>query len=262
MHRQILEEIDEEMPLVACRNAVEPLLDPLDGHDLGRHLDPDRILQELARQLRDLGRHGGREQERLPILRQQRHDLHHVTDETHVEHAVRLVEDEMGHLVEAHDARLQVIEQTARRGDENVDALFERADLRLMADAAKDERVTNAEELRVFAQFSIDLDGQFARRRKNESTNTLRLEAVGTTRKMLEKWQAEGRRLARSGLRYAEHVATFEKGGDCLRLDWRRLNQAGHVKRTQERFGKGQIREIVQLIQEVSLNMRVLLALV
>jgi hypothetical protein len=61
----------------------------------------------------------------------------------------------VGNLIETDDASLQMVEQAAGGGDEDVDTLFERPDLRLMADAAEDERVPDAEELRELAQRAL-----------------------------------------------------------------------------------------------------------
>ena len=73
---------------------MHALVDALDRHGLGRDLDALRLEQDLAGELRDFGRHGGGEQQRLPLVGQHRHDLAHVVDEAHVEHAVGFVEDQ------------------------------------------------------------------------------------------------------------------------------------------------------------------------
>src|SRR5262245_31296423 len=79
----------------AQRLALLQLVDH--GHALGdqggrRSRRRDRYLlwveQESVGQAADFRRHGRGEEQRLPDLRQQRHDTLHVGDETHVEHAV------------------------------------------------------------------------------------------------------------------------------------------------------------------------------
>ena len=79
------------------------------------------------------------------LRRQRRDDLADVADEAHVEHAVGLVEHE--HLDAATAATWPCsheIEQAARRRDQHVDAARERLDLRLLADAAEDDRVRDS----------------------------------------------------------------------------------------------------------------------
>ena len=53
-----------------------------------------------------------------------------VADEAHVEHPVRLVEHENLDVRQVDGALLVMVEQTARRGDQNVDAALELRDLR------------------------------------------------------------------------------------------------------------------------------------
>ena len=77
------------------------------GHTLHRrgnrgHRDAHRIAQHLRRQIRDLARHGGGEQQRLPLFGQLRDDGTDVVDEAHVEHTVGFVEHQHIDLIEPH----------------------------------------------------------------------------------------------------------------------------------------------------------------
>ena len=159
-------------------------------------------------------------------------------------------------------AGLDMVQQAAGRGDEDVDALFKGADLRRMTDAAIDERMADAEKAAILTQLGVDLDRQFAGRSENQSAHALRLEPFRATRELLQEGKPEGCGLARSGLRDAEHVATFEKGRDGLRLDRRRGHETRLAERAQQRFGESQIRKRVQLIQEKGLTSRMLSAFV
>jgi hypothetical protein len=62
-----------------------------------RHGDTRRIAQHLRGQRGDLARHGGREQQRLAVGRDLGDDRPDVVNETHVEHAVGLVEHQHLH---------------------------------------------------------------------------------------------------------------------------------------------------------------------
>ena len=81
-------------------------------------------LQHLPGQLGDVLRHGGREQQRLPLRRQLGDDFADVVDEAHVEHAVGLVEHEGVDAIEPQRMALHEVEQAAGRGDEHVDAVL------------------------------------------------------------------------------------------------------------------------------------------
>ena len=114
------------------------LIDEIDGDLRRRNVDASGIAEDLSGKLGDVRRHGGREQQRLPLLAAGGDDLPHVADEAHVEHAVGLVEDEDRDLVEAHMALGEEVEETSGRGDQDVDALLERLDLLALPDAAED----------------------------------------------------------------------------------------------------------------------------
>ena len=69
-----------------------------------------------------------------------RDDLADVVDEAHVEHAVGFVEHEELDLAELQAVAAHEVEQAAGRGDQDVDALHERADLASHRHAADRQR--------------------------------------------------------------------------------------------------------------------------
>ena len=110
------------------------------GVATGADLDVRRIAEPLAGQLANLGRHRGREHQRLPLLRHRGDDLPQRHDEAHVEHLVGFVEDQDLDVAKIDVALLHQVEQPAGRGDEHVDAVLQRPHLRTLADAAVDAR--------------------------------------------------------------------------------------------------------------------------
>ena len=105
----------------------QPLRDVGAGGGGPGDLDAHRRVQELLRQLGDLRRHGGREEQRLAGEGQHLADALDVGNEAHVEHAVRLVDDEDLDRVEKQLAALAVVHQPARRRDQHVGAALELA---------------------------------------------------------------------------------------------------------------------------------------
>ena len=107
-----------------------------------RDLDQLRLVQQLVGELLDLVGERRGEQQVLPLRRdrQQRHDALDVGDEAHVEHAVGFVEHEDLDLRQVHALLLDVVEQAARRGDEDLDAGAHDGQLLLDVDAAEDAR--------------------------------------------------------------------------------------------------------------------------
>jgi hypothetical protein len=76
------------------------------------HLHHHRLAQVLARQRLDFGRHGGAEEQRLPVARHLLHDAVELRREAHVEHAVGFVEHQRLEVREVHVALLEMVEQT------------------------------------------------------------------------------------------------------------------------------------------------------
>ncbi len=109
-----------------------------------RDLDAHRVLEEGVDQARDLRRHGGREEQRLPARRQQLADALDVGDEAHVEHAVGFVDDQDLDAGQQDLAAPEVVEQAARRGDQHVDAAVELLELVVERDAADQQRHASA----------------------------------------------------------------------------------------------------------------------
>ncbi len=86
------------------------------------------------------------------MLRQELRDFAQVVDEAHVEHVVGFVEHEDFNRVELHRALGHVVEQPARRGDENIDAARQRLLLLVHRGAAKDDSGRESEEAPVSAE--------------------------------------------------------------------------------------------------------------
>ena len=88
----------------------------------GLHRDLDRVGQIFGGQFLDRLRHGRREEQRLALARQQADDAAQIMDETQIEHLIGFVEDEDFDELQIDRAALDEIEQTARGGDDDIDA--------------------------------------------------------------------------------------------------------------------------------------------
>ena len=161
----------------------------------------------------DLGRHGGREEQRLALRRQRPDDPPDVVDEAHVEHPVGLVEDEDLEPVEADVALADQVEQAAGRGDEDVDAARQRLDLRALADAAEDHGVAQLQVAAVGREARLDLGGELAGRGQHQGAAGPGPGAARLAGQALQDRQREGGGLAGAGLGAAEQVAALRADG-------------------------------------------------
>ena len=194
----------------------------LGGLVAARHLDQRRLVQQAVGQGLDLVAEGRREQQALLLLRQHREHLLDVVDEAHVEHAVGLVEHEDLDVRQVERALAVVVEQAARRGDQDVDAAAQLVDLRLHADAAEHHHAGQLGVLAVGAHAFLDLRRELARRRQDEGADRQPAARIAHRRlghQAVQHRQHEAGGLAGAGLGAAHDVAAGEHGRDGLGLD-------------------------------------------
>jgi hypothetical protein len=227
-----------ETQLLLLLDEVDRLGGGFAGRGDGIDRDVERVAQKGARQLADLVGHRRREEQRLAVARDRPDDAPHVADEAHVQHAVRLVEDEVGDAGEIHHTFAHEVEQAARSGDENVEAGAQRPLLGALAYAAEDHVMAQAGPATVGAEARADLRGELARRRQHEGA-----QRAAALRQVLKDGERERRRLARPGLGAAEQVTALEQVGNGLGLDRRRCVVARGGDRRAESVGESKCGE-------------------
>ena len=172
-------------------------------------------------------------------------------DETHVEHAVGFIEHQHLHLAEVKHALLQQVQQTARGGDQNVDAPFHLADLGVHADAAKHHGGCQFDELAVSLHRLFHLRRQFTRGREHQRADAVAAKFVGgagACAQFVQHWQHKGSGFTSAGLRAAKQVMPGQHHRNSFRLD----SRGGFVTMLAHGFhnGRGQVQIIkVHLIR-------------
>ena len=124
--------------LLGVGGEIDALLDPVGGDLLG--LDPHqlRIVHVFVGQLHDPMAESGGEQHVEPLGggRQPAHHIADVLDKTEVEHAVRLVQHHHLDAAETEHALLEIVDDPARRADQEIDAGGELVALLVVVGAA------------------------------------------------------------------------------------------------------------------------------
>ena len=186
----------------------------------GRALDLDahRVAHEAAGDALDARRHRRREQDRLAAVGRGREDRLDVLGEAHVEHLVGLVEHDEADGVEGERAPVDVVDRPARRGDDDVHAVAQGAELAEDRLPAVDRHDLGADAAPVAVARLGHLHGQLAGRHQHEGDRV-----TGRVVDELQRRQREGGRLAGAGGGLPEHVAAGEHLGDGVALDRRRL---------------------------------------
>ena len=173
-----------------------------DLHNLRRTL-------KLMRERFDLLRQRGRKHQRLPLLRQLIDDSADVRQESHVQHAVSLIQHEILKLGEICTALLHQIEQTTRASDDDVTPGTQRVLLRLFADTTVNFGNLQRQMPGVSHHVLLDLRHQFTRGRQHEHTRTAALALRNGIRGQTgQDRQGECGSLAGAGLRDADDITT------------------------------------------------------
>src|SRR5207237_8789091 len=128
----------------------------------------------------------------------------------HIEHPIRLVQNEDLDLPEVDAFLLDVIQQSARCRDENLDAGAYDRQLLLDVDAAEYAGRTEPGVLAVFLDGFLDLDRKLARRGEDQRAYRMaggRWTAARMRREALQDWQCKAGGFTGAGLRAAHDVA-------------------------------------------------------
>ena len=220
----VIENPSEGGGLVCAANHVRDLPHLRDGAGLylfGVNLDHFGIAQMRARNRRNARGEGRREERDLLVLWRVGENRFEILSEAHVEHFVRFVQHHRAEMREMHRLAADVVERASRRGDDDIDAALQRADLPFHRGAAVDRHCNRAARMPVSVEGLGHLHRQFARRHENQGARALTRWRVRT--QICQQWQREGRRLAGSSRRLREHVASGEEWWDGRHLNWRRF---------------------------------------
>ena len=149
---------------------------------------------------------------------QQLADALDVGDEAHVEHAVGLVDHQHVDAGEQELAALEMVEQAARRGDDDIGAAVDLQRLRLEGDAADEQRDAEIVHLAQRLEGLAHLVGQFARGFEDQGAR--HAGAGAALFEQRQHGQHEGGGLAGAGLGEAHHVAALRGRGEWPRPGW------------------------------------------
>ncbi len=245
VHLGLLEELDQQGALPAPWHRIHGVADRRGRRRPSRHLDDVRPAQVLPRQHLHLGRHGGAEEQRLPVARHGADEAVDLRSEPHVEHAIRLVQHKDFEPFEGDVAAFEVIDQPPRRRDHHVDTVAQGALLRLHADPAVHRRHPEPSVPRVLPEAALHLLAELACWRQDEGAET-----PGAAEQTLGDREREGGGLAGARLRQPHHVTAGQNDRNRLALDRRGLavpgvpNGAQHVGGEPEAFERGEGRPI------------------
>ena len=236
-----VQETAEDVEFLAVRHFDVRLFDEVHRDFFGLHADDERVVQERFGQLLDRFGHGSREEQGLARVRRSGHDDVDVIDEAHVQHFVGFVEDDSRNVTQIDGAAFHMVDEAARRSDDDMRAFAQAAQLAFHILATVDRQGLDVGELGQVVQFFSDLHGQFARRRQDDGLDILGRFGF---QDFFQDRDAIGSGLTRTGLGLANHVAAAHGDRNRFSLDWRRFFKAHFVEGADNDFANIQILEL------------------
>ncbi|KAI3481231.1 hypothetical protein L1887_56447 [Cichorium endivia] len=237
--RDGLEVADKLALLLKLGANLDDLLDVVVCGELGgANVDLGKVVEEVAGKTLHLLGPGGGEHERLTVGANLLENLADLGLETHVEHAVGLVHDEVGDAAEVGLAGVDHVDQTTRGGDDNLGATLQVAGLGALGHTTVDGASAQAARATEAVALDLDLVGELTRGGQDEGDGTIAGLEEGLSVDVNHGGEGKADGLTRTGLGDGDEVATAERHGPGLRLDGRRLREAHLLD-----FGKDVVRE-------------------
>ena len=140
-------------------------------------------------------------------------------DKAHVEHGVRLIQNEVLELSEVDVALIDEVKQSPWRGHNNVYAAFERSHLFALLHATKNDGVMNRQVLGIILNALANLSGQLSRWTQNERANDLSLVWSALLVEAVKHRQRKSGRFSCACLGNAKDVSALDDMGNGLRLN-------------------------------------------
>ena len=155
--RALFEHSAQQVTLGLFVGEVYALLDQLDRGCRRNDGYMARLVQHVVGQIGNLLGHGSREEQGLTLLGQELQNALDIVDKAHVQHAVGLVQNKALNRADVDQLLTHQIPQTARGCDQNVGAVLDGFDLRILGHTAKDDRRNTAEIAAILAQILVNL---------------------------------------------------------------------------------------------------------
>lgn len=160
MHLLVDDDLNECTPFVGLFHEHHVLVNAVHGDGFWRDLHRDHITKEAVGQRGDGFGHGGAKQQVLSLNGEEFQDLFDVVNEPHVEHPVCFIEHKEFDLGQINVALANEVQQPSRCGYEDVDAMLQGSDLRVLIDAPENHLMSEPHVTAVRTEPFTDLSSQ------------------------------------------------------------------------------------------------------
>jgi hypothetical protein len=179
----------------------------------------DVVVQEVRSKLADLLGPCGGPHASLTVRANLANDLANLRLETHVQHAIGLVENQVGNATKVGTTSLQHINETAGGSDTNLDATGQVTDLRTLGDTTVDTGVANTGRLAKLGDLSLNLNSQLTGGSQDKNNRAITRSQQGLGVDVDNSGQTVRQSLSGTGLSNTDDIASREGHGPALGLD-------------------------------------------
>jgi hypothetical protein len=170
----LLKVLDHLVTLLEVRDDLNDLVNTVVGGKVsGTNVDLDVVVEEVRGELTDLFGPSSGPHASLTIRANLANDLANLGLETHVKHAVSLVENEVGDTAKVGAASLEHIDQTTGGSNANLNTTRQVTNLRTLGDTTVNTGVANAGGLSELGDLSLNLNGQLTGGSQNKDDRTI-----------------------------------------------------------------------------------------
>jgi hypothetical protein len=231
-----VEDVKQNGALVHILDVLDLLSDVLGGGTNTSNRQEDVVLQEISGEHLDVAGEGGRKHESLTAL-----DTGHILAlddssdlrlETHVQHTISLIEDQVLDVAQGDAATLDQIDETARGGNEEIATTLDLAELRTNVGTTVDNTWANPRSVSELARFLVDLRNKLTGRCEDQRGRVrlaLTSEVSSSASARRSRWAGlEGLRqdreqettgLSRTSLGTSHQITAAHDDGDGVLLD-------------------------------------------
>ena len=219
------EQMEQEIHLSRLIDGDVKLLNRLDRRLVAREVEFERVIHVPFRQFPNVVADGRGEKEGLAGLRSASKDAFDVGPEADVEHAVGFVENDVNDIAHEEGFSFDVVDDSSRRADDDIDALAERSQLSIDRFSAVEAADVNVATLGEFLELADDLLDQFPRGSENDG-----LRARAARLEHFDDGNGERRGFSRARFCLADDVVPFKGIGNQSGLDGAGVDITGVFK--------------------------------
>ena len=211
---------DHAVALLEVGHDLDDLVNTVVGGQVsGTDVDLNVVVKEVRGQLTDLLGPGGGPHASLTVRANLANDLTDLRLETHVQHTVSLVKDQVGNTTKVGAASLQHVDQTTGSGNADLNTAGEVTDLRTLGNTTVNTGVANTGGLSELGDLGLNLNSQLTSGSQDQDNGTISGAQKGLGVDVDNGGKTVGESLSGTSLGNTDSIATREGHGPTLGLD-------------------------------------------